>query len=280
MLTKDVRGRHTAAAANKTVPGMITRIWHGRTKRSDADKYLQFLLGAGTKEYLETPGNLSAKIWRHKSSEACHFWTVTDWTDLESIRDFAGADYEKAKYYPEDDGILLEFEEKVLHYECFEVSNRRVRGYILQLEQLFNGESWQGESFPGKLDDVDEKTAFIQPAGVHSIAEIVWHCIYWRTVLLKRVGGDKDYRDRTMKKMNFLSVKKLQEKGWQVLVSELNETQGSLLEFLRTKNDNDLSAVIAAGDSLDHMLEGIVHHDLYHLGQIGLVKKMVKNGVR
>jgi hypothetical protein len=38
--------------------------------------------------------------------------------DIESIKGFAG-DYEKAKYYPEDEGILLEFEEKVIHCETY-----------------------------------------------------------------------------------------------------------------------------------------------------------------
>jgi len=101
---------------------MITRIWHGRTSLQHADSYLQFLLNDGTKEYLATKGNLSVKVWRQKAKDCCHFWTVTEWTDIEAVKGFAGDDYEKAKYYPEDDGILLEFEEKVNHYESYAVS--------------------------------------------------------------------------------------------------------------------------------------------------------------
>ena len=100
---------------------MITRIWHGRTALENAQKYLEFLLTEGTKEYRETPGNLSIKVWQRKEGDVCHFWTVTEWKDLESIKAFAGEDYEKAVYYPFDKGMLLEFEEKVNHYETFEV---------------------------------------------------------------------------------------------------------------------------------------------------------------
>ena len=46
--------------------------------------------------------------------------TVTGWDNLESIKAFAGEDYEKAVYYPEDKKYLLEFEEKVIHCETFE----------------------------------------------------------------------------------------------------------------------------------------------------------------
>ncbi|HEY5745222.1 MAG TPA: antibiotic biosynthesis monooxygenase [Chryseolinea sp.] len=100
---------------------MITRIWHGRTALKNAASYLQFLLHEGTREYLQTPGNLSVKVWQKMEADCCHFWTVTEWTDIEAIKKFAGEDYGKAKYYPEDEGILLEFEEGVEHCESFVV---------------------------------------------------------------------------------------------------------------------------------------------------------------
>jgi len=40
----------------------------------------------------------------------------------EAVKRFAGEDYEKAVYYPEDEGILLEFEEKVYHYDSYDVT--------------------------------------------------------------------------------------------------------------------------------------------------------------
>lgn len=96
---------------------MITRIWHGRTSHENSDWYLRFLLNKGTEEYTLTPGNLSVKVWRQKADDCCHFWTVTEWKDISSVKAFAGEDYEKAVYYPEDEGILLEFEERVMHVE-------------------------------------------------------------------------------------------------------------------------------------------------------------------
>jgi heme-degrading monooxygenase HmoA len=102
---------------------MITRIWHGKTLIKDADEYLNFLLTEGTREYRETTGNLSVRVWQSRESEVCHFWTVTEWQDLEAIKAFAGDDYEKAKYYSFDNGMLLEFEERVNHCESFVVDN-------------------------------------------------------------------------------------------------------------------------------------------------------------
>jgi len=98
---------------------MITRIWHGRTRAEDADSYLKFLQEKGIIDYLATQGNLSVRILRKIEKDVCHFYTVTEWQDVESIKKFAGDDYERAKYYPEDEGYLMEFEETVNHYETF-----------------------------------------------------------------------------------------------------------------------------------------------------------------
>ncbi len=98
---------------------MITRIWHGRTKAKDADAYLEYVQETGLKDYLATAGNVSAKVLRKIECDICHFYTITEWKDLESIRRFAGDEYEKARYYPEDKEYLLESEETVQHYETY-----------------------------------------------------------------------------------------------------------------------------------------------------------------
>jgi heme-degrading monooxygenase HmoA len=99
---------------------VITRIWHGRTKREQAAEYLGFLVETGVADYKKTPGNLSVEILRRVENDICHFWTVTKWDSFENIKKFAGEDYEKAKYYAEDSKYLLEFEPHVIHCETFE----------------------------------------------------------------------------------------------------------------------------------------------------------------
>jgi heme-degrading monooxygenase HmoA len=46
-----------------------------------------------------------------------HFLLLTLWDSLDAIRAFAGPDVERAKYYPEDEGFLIELEPTVTHYE-------------------------------------------------------------------------------------------------------------------------------------------------------------------
>lgn len=85
---------------------MIARIWHGITPIDKSDAYLEFLKQRAIPDYESVPGNCGV-----------HFLTLTFWDSLDAIRQFAGEDISKAKYYPEDSDFLLEFEPTVKHYE-------------------------------------------------------------------------------------------------------------------------------------------------------------------
>jgi heme-degrading monooxygenase HmoA len=96
---------------------MIARLWHGITAASKADEYLEYLDKTGIQDYRATEGNLSVQLLRRIEGEQAHFLIITLWESVEAIKKFAGEEYEKARYYPEDQNFLLEFEEKVIHYE-------------------------------------------------------------------------------------------------------------------------------------------------------------------
>lgn len=101
-------------------PTPVTRMWHGKTRIEHAEEYLEFLKKSGIPDYKQIPGNLGVQVWRRKEKDVCHFWTITRWDNVDSIKQFAGENYEKARYYPEDKEYLLEFEPTVLHFETFE----------------------------------------------------------------------------------------------------------------------------------------------------------------
>ena len=96
---------------------MIVRMWHGRVPTSKAPAYRAFLNERAIPDYQSVEGNISVYILERREGEVTHFITMTFWENLEVIKDFAGDDVELAKYYPEDQGFLLEFEPGVVHYE-------------------------------------------------------------------------------------------------------------------------------------------------------------------
>jgi heme-degrading monooxygenase HmoA len=98
---------------------MIARIWHGKTDRSKFEIYSDFLKEVAVPDYSKTAGFKGLNFLRQIKGNEAHFTLITYWENLEVIKNFAGEDFEKAKYYPEDKDFLLEFEEHVEHYEVF-----------------------------------------------------------------------------------------------------------------------------------------------------------------
>ena len=98
---------------------MIARIWHGRTRAADAGRYLEFLKQRAIPDYKSVRGKQGVYLLRRVEGDKAHFLTLTFWESRQAIEDFAGADIERAKYYPEDKDFLLEFEPTVSHYEVF-----------------------------------------------------------------------------------------------------------------------------------------------------------------
>lgn len=98
---------------------MIARIWNGRTKAAHLEAYTQLMKDIAIPDYKKTPGFVKLSFLRSVENGIAHFKLITYWESLEVIKNFAGADYEIAKYYPEDQEYLLEFEEKVSHFEVF-----------------------------------------------------------------------------------------------------------------------------------------------------------------
>jgi heme-degrading monooxygenase HmoA len=96
---------------------MIARIWRGRTIASYADEYLEYLKKTGLQDSRSTNGNQGVYILRRLKDDEAEFLFLSLWESMAAIKQFAGEDYEKAKYYPQDQEFLLEMEPAVSHYE-------------------------------------------------------------------------------------------------------------------------------------------------------------------
>jgi uncharacterized damage-inducible protein DinB len=149
--------------------------------------------------------------------------------------------------------------------------------YISHFEAIYQGEPWFGESFEEKLKGLSDQTAFQRPAPeAHSIAELLHHCIYWRAMLIKRLEGDLAFKGSMKSEENWLPLEKLKLKGWKKILEDWHASQHRLLEGLRKAPDNFLSLPYRNGHTHAHLVEGVLQHDIYHLGQIGLVRSLLK----
>ena len=111
-------GKALAFTATKPgAPFMIARIWRGETLEARSEEYLEYLKATGIKDYRETQGNQGVLVLRRINEGRAEFVLVSLWESWDAIRAFAGDDFEKPVYYPEDKKFLLALEPTVTHYE-------------------------------------------------------------------------------------------------------------------------------------------------------------------
>jgi heme-degrading monooxygenase HmoA len=96
---------------------MIARTWHGRVPTVKADAYEAYLQRTGLADYAATPGHRGLLVLRRTEGDVTHFLLTSLWDSVEAIQRFAGEDYERARYYDEDDDFLLEREAFAVHYD-------------------------------------------------------------------------------------------------------------------------------------------------------------------
>lgn len=157
----------------------------------------------------------------------------------------------------------------------------RIQSYIEQFNQIFDGNPWLDETFSKKLNNLPDKEAFNpSPDNNHSVAEVVSHIIVWRREIIRRLKENSSERLLTEESAdNWKNLQVLQQIGWPKLYEDLKQSQQQLIELLENKNDAFLDEQLGeTAFNKEYFVAGILHHDLYHLGQIGLILKWSKAG--
>jgi hypothetical protein len=97
---------------------VVVRMWRGAVRSEDRDAYVDYIQRTGMREYRETPGNIDAwMLTRDLPGGLTEIVTVSRWQSLAAIEGFAGAEIERAVFYPEDDRYLVERDITVRHYD-------------------------------------------------------------------------------------------------------------------------------------------------------------------
>jgi heme-degrading monooxygenase HmoA len=96
---------------------MISRIWHGWTKKADADTYESMLREEVLPGIHRVKGYRGAYLLRRDDGNEVEFCTITQFDDMDSVRGFAGDDYTKAVIASAAGKFLTHYTERSVHYE-------------------------------------------------------------------------------------------------------------------------------------------------------------------
>ena len=145
-----------------------------------------------------------------------------------------------------------------------------------QLRRAFYGEAWHGDSLFEILRGVNAAQAEARPIkNAHSIWELVLHIAAWDGAVRRRMTGVAVALSGAE---NFPPVTDTSDAAWQKTLAQVRRTHDELIEAVSNFGDARLAEQVPGKEGAHYnfcyMLDGLAQHELYHAGQIALLKKM------
>lgn len=142
-----------------------------------------------------------------------------------------------------------------------------------QLHRTFQGRAFHGPAVNEALYGVPAKAAAApSPTGGHSIWQLVHHMTFWQDTVRRWLEGDQR---RPGPGEDWPPIKDSSDAAWQEALRALRKSNEDLRDVVMTLDESRLEEPIADGMSKVYVaLHGIIQHNIYHTGQIALLKNI------
>ena len=153
-----------------------------------------------------------------------------------------------------------------------------VRQLLAIMDAAYDRTSWHGTNLRGSLRRVTAAEAAWRPApDRHSIWELTVHAAYWKYIGLRRLTGAKKGSFPLKGSNWFTRGENLTEQAWRDDIALLDATHRELRAAVELLTPRDLARVPASSKVSNFaLLSGVAAHDLYHAGQIQLLKRLAR----
>lgn len=146
-----------------------------------------------------------------------------------------------------------------------------------QIRRAFEGEAWHGDPLLTILKDVRGAAAAAKPIkNAHSMWEILLHLSVWDGIVVRRIAGQVV---NPTPAEDFPPIPDTSEAAWKKTIEQCKKTHDELVKAVAAFPDSRLQEGVPGKEKQPYydyffMFAGIVQHELYHAGQIVMLKKM------
>ena len=136
------------------------------------------------------------------------------------------------------------------------------------------GEAWHGPATLGLVQDLSAADAAMKPIpGGHSIWELVLHIANWNEIVARRLAGEK-VEGKLDTEYDWPKGAGGEERAWKDAIERLKRSYDTLHKAIGAVSDEQLPRSAVNRKHSNYVLaHGIIHHIVYHSGQIGLLRK-------
>ena len=147
-----------------------------------------------------------------------------------------------------------------------------------KIEEVYNGDPWYGDSIMSILESIKPEAALKKVnENAHNIAELVAHILSYREFLLNVLTVNGSFKIDQEETFNIKRIDQNEKTVWNSLLKTFEENHQAILKELDQKEDDILAQPVKEKPyNVEYLIEGLVQHDIYHLGQISLLRKLIE----
>jgi uncharacterized damage-inducible protein DinB len=139
---------------------------------------------------------------------------------------------------------------------------------LASLDEAYERRGWHGPTLRRAIAGLTAEEVLVRPApGRHNIWEVTAHCAYWKFVVRRRLTGDRALRF-PLRGTNWFPP---EAASWREVVAMLDAEHRLLREVIAACTDRDVR-----DSKRRRMIAGVAAHDVYHTGQIQLLRRLIR----
>lgn len=146
--------------------------------------------------------------------------------------------------------------------------------YINALEDVYHGEPWYGQNLIDILEEIKDANPNATYKNGNTLGQILEHMTQWKRFVVERIKGNNDFYIALNSKTDWNKGKRYNAGEFADLVHEFRSVSLELISLLKNENDLLLDRPVEGKNyTVEKLLSGILQHDLYHAGQLNVLKR-------
>ena len=156
-----------------------------------------------------------------------------------------------------------------------------IKEQLLQsLERVLDGNPWYGNSIISALDKITAENMghAVQTVNGKSVPEYLLHMISCQDFVLEKLRGNKSLDIELGSEQDWPKNNSPSDDSWSKLIIQFKNQNSQILNEVKSRSESDFDQLVPGKSyTLSLMIEGLIHHNIYHLGQIVILSKLLEN---
>ena len=157
--------------------------------------------------------------------------------------------------------------------------NNEIKSIISSLQNTLDGHPWYGRAVYELLEEVNESKVYIKPNdSSHSLIDLLYHMVTWAEFTQSRIEKKSIEDMAAFDALDWRSIDPTTH-TWQNGLAALKAAHTSIIEHLQIRKDIFLEEIVDYRKyNFRFLINGLIQHNIYHLGQIANLGKYLEAG--